>query len=398
VEELTPRELQALLKTKKPFFLFDVRSQDQFERWRIERKGGLECLNIPYFELIEKGGKADFKDSIREALQKELSKFPKNQQIVVVCAKGNTSNIVAELLRNLGLKALNLSGGMRSWGSFYDQKWLIQSDRLSILQCIRVARGCLSYVVASKDSAIIIDPFRNIAFYKDLFSSWPVKLRIIFDTHAHADHISGARELASFYQVPYLLHPYDGIHPIDMLPAAFSYEPSWGEKTYSLGDVSLQAIHIPGHTLGSLAFLLDKRYLFSGDSIFIHSLARPDLGGRAEAWTPLFHHSLQSLIHLPDDLLVLPAHFGGLEESNDNYTYGKTLRELKKTNEELQLIQKPPQAFNQYIAEHLPTFPPEYVDIKRINLGLLKPSEEKAEELELGKNMCAIKKMSSGSH
>ena len=371
-----------------------MRSQDQFDRWRVERKGGLDSLNIPYFELIERGGKSDFKDSIRAAIQKDLlSKLPKNKQIVVVCAKGDTSNIVAEILREERFEAMNLSGGMKAWGSFYDQKWLVRSNELSILQCIRLSRGCLSYVVSSKDEAVIIDPFRNAAFYQDLFASWPVKVRMIFDTHAHADHISGARTLATHYQVPYFLHPYDGIHPMDMLPATFSYEPSWENRTYPLGKVKIQAIHIPGHTLGSLAFLVDKRFLICGDSIFIHSLARPDLGGKAKAWTPLFYHSLQSLLQLPDDLLVLPAHFGSLEESNDDYSFGKTLGELKRTNEELKLIQKPFQGFDQYVSERLPEFPPEYIDIKRVNLGLLNPSEEKAEELELGKNLCAIKRL-----
>lgn len=368
-----------------------MRGQDQFDQWRIERKGGLPSFNIPYFELIEKGGKPGFKESIRAAIQTELlPKLPKNQQIVVVCAKGNTSNIIAELLREQGFNALNLSGGMKSWGSFYSEKWLLRSEQLSILQCIRVARGCLSYVIASKGSAVIIDPFRNVVFYQDLLKNWPVKLERVFDTHAHADHISGARALAKHYQVPYLLHPYDAIHLMDMLPASFPYEPSWADRTYQLGQVSIRAIHIPGHTLGSLAFLVDNRYLFCGDSIFVQSLARPDLGGHAKAWTPLYYNSLKALSQLSEDLLVLPAHFSSPEEANDDHTYGKTLRELKQSNEELKLVQKSLEVFDGYITGHLPEFPAEYIDIKRVNLGLLEPSEERAEELELGKNKCAM--------
>lgn len=395
MHELTPQTLQSLLESSEAFFLLDVRGKEQFDQCRIEKRGGLDSLNIPYFELIERGGKEDFRESIRAAIQTELlSKLPKDQKILVACAKGDTSSIVAELLRECGLNALNLSGGMKNWSSFYDQKWLIRSDKLSILQCIRVSRGCLSYVIVSEGKAAIIDPLRNSAFYSSLFQQSSMELQFVLDTHAHADHISGARDLVRMFQVPYFLHPYDGIHPMEMLPAAFSYEPSWNGKRYQLGQVELQTIHIPGHTLGNQAFILDGRYLFCGDSLFIRSIARPDLGGQSKAWTPLHYKSLQSLICLPDDILVLPAHFASPEEANEDFTYGKTLGELKRTNEELQLVSKPLEAFEQYIAEHLPQFPPEYIDIKKINLGLLEPTEEKAEELELGKNICALKKTS----
>lgn len=393
MQELSPQKLQAFLETNEKLFLFDVRGREQFDQWRVERKGGLSSLNVPYFELIEQGGKTDFRESIREALEKEfLTKLPKNQKIIVVCAKGDTSVIVAELLRELGLQSFNLSGGMKAWGSFYDQKWLVRSEKLSILQCIRVSRGCLSYVVVSEGKALVIDPLRKIDFYNSFFEQGPMQLELVLDTHAHADHISGGRHLAKQYGVPYFLHPYDGIHPMDMLPAAFSYEPSWSGKTYQIGKVKLQTLHIPGHTLGNQAFILDEKYLFCGDSLFLHSIARPDLGGQTKAWTPLHYKSLQMLAHLPDSILVLPAHFASPEEANADFTYGKTLGELKKTNQELRLLQKPLEAFEQHIAQHLPQFPPEYIDIKRVNLGLLEPTEEKAEELELGKNICALSK------
>ena len=270
----------------------------------------------------------------------------------------------------------------------------MRSQKLSILQCIRVSRGCLSYVVVSEKKAAIIDPLRNIAFYSSLLEEEAMQLEWVLDTHAHADHISGGRDLAKQHGAPYLLHPYDGIHPIDMLPATYSYEPSWSGKTYQLGKVQLQTLHIPGHTLGNLAFVLDGKYLFCGDSLFLRSIARPDLGGRTEAWTPLHYKSLQSLMQLPDDILILPAHFASPEEANEDFSYGKTLGELKKTNEELQLLKKSFQAFEHHITQHIPHFPPEYIDIKRVNLGLLEPTEEKAEELEMGKNICALSRNS----
>ena len=73
----------------------------------------------------------------------------------------------------------------------------------------------------------------------------------------------------------------------------------------------MKTLHIPGHTLGNVAYLVDDRYLFTGDSIFIESIARPDLGGKGDTWAPLHYHSLRRLLELPDDTVVLPAHFSG---------------------------------------------------------------------------------------
>ena len=93
---------------------------------------------------------------------------------------------------------------------------------------------------------------------------------------------------------------------------------------------------------------------------------------------------------LPDDTLVLPAHFSSVEEANQNNMYCATLGELKKTNEGLIMAQKSLEEFSAYILSNLPEFPKEYIDIKRVNVGLLHPDEEQAIELELGKNICAL--------
>ncbi len=389
--QLSPRELAQCLETKEPLFLLDVRNPDELARWRIERKGGLPSLNIAYFEMLEKGGKEDFQDSIQEYIKKELAqKLPKDQKILVVCAKGGTSDLVARILGASGYKAFNLEGGMKAWGDFYDQKSLVASPDLSIIQCIRPSRGCLSYVIASGKEAIVIDPLRIASFYTNLFHQLQVKPVLVLDTHAHADHISGAHALSEQYKIPYHLHPYDGIHPLDMLPAVFSYEPSWEGKTYKVGKAELKTLHIPGHTLGNLAFLLNGKYLFSGDSIFLQSIARPDLGGRAKEWTPLHYQSLKKLLALPDETVVLPAHFSSVEESNQQFMYAGPLGQLKKNNEGLIMAGKSLEEFSSYILNHLPEFPPEYIEIKRVNIGLTLPDEEKASELELGKNICAV--------
>lgn len=189
--------------------------------------------------------------------------------------------------------------------------------------------------------------------------------------------------------IPYHLHPYDGIHPIDMLPADFAYEYIHEGSRLLVGDVEVIVLHIPGHTLGNTALLVGEKALLTGDSVFLDSIARPDLGGEAEAWTSLHHASLRRVLSLEDDTLVLPGHFADLTDARDAI-FQATLGDLKTQNEGLQMAQESLAAFRKYIMGSLPSFPERYVDIKRVNAGLLDADEPKIEELEFGRQECAV--------
>src|SRR5262249_9457113 len=175
-------------------------------------------------------------------------------------------------------------------------------------------------------------------------------------------------------------------------PARITYEWLHDGQVFPLGKAVLRAIHVPGHTLGITALLLvdgPRHFLFSGDTIFIRSIARPDLGGRGETWAPLHYRSLYTkLLPLAEDTLVLPGHFSSPHEARDDGLYADRLGALKQANAELRMRSQ--DEFVKHILASLPQFPPQYVDIKRVNAGLLEPNEEKADELELGKNVCAL--------
>jgi glyoxylase-like metal-dependent hydrolase (beta-lactamase superfamily II) len=150
-------------------------------------------------------------------------------------------------------------------------------------------------------------------------------------------------------------------------------------------------MHIPGHTLGLVALIFDDRYFFTGDSIFIRSIARPDLGGEAEAWAPLHTRSLRRILELPEKITVLPGHFSSLEEGTRAGQFLATLADLKRTNDSLVVLQREDNAdFVRYLLGSLPKFIPEYVEIKRVNTGLISPAEDDAATLELGKNVCGL--------
>jgi len=184
---------------------------------------------------------------------------------------------------------------------------------------------------------------------------------------------------------------------MDLLPATISYEPLRDGQVLPVGRRRLTVMHIPGHTLGLVAFRLDDEFLFTGDSIFIRSIARPDLGGKAETWAPLHGRSLRKLLALPGSMIILPGHFSGLDEAGESGLFAAPLSDLKSRNDGLLALQRQSEeGFVRYLVESLPKFIPEYVDIKRVNAGLLSSDEDQVSTLELGKNVCALSQACGG--
>lgn len=391
-KEILFEDFKDKIDRKENVFLLDVRKKEDFDKNHLGGSTHLTILNASYPDMLDKNAGMEPKDAVQTALETSLKKvIPKNQPIYIVCNRGRSSLIVQEALEERGYDAYSIKGGMQAWSQFHQKKIVLDTDRLKIFQIIRPARGCLSYLITIKKEAILIDPSRHLDYYKKILDEQKLKLKSIFDTHAHADHISGGRALAEYYGADYFLHPYDGIHPMDLLPATFPFHFAEPQELY-LGEISLKIFHIPGHTLGNLALLLDNKYLFCGDSIFLDSIARPDLGGHAESWTELHYNSIRKLLELPEEIQILPAHFSKDDQLNQQQIYGASLTELKQRNKGLQMALKPYEDFKKYILEHLPVFPPEYIDIKRINLGLLRVDELKANSYEAGQNICAVVK------
>ncbi|HET7214598.1 MAG TPA: MBL fold metallo-hydrolase [Terriglobia bacterium] len=388
----TAGDLLASLERREKFFVLDVRNRDEFERFQLEGREPLLSLNVPYFEMLEMGGQDEMVDSVVACVEQHLDgQIPRNLRVLSVCAKGDTSEYVRQGLERLGYTTAHLKGGMKAWGQHYSTGVVVETPELAIYQVWRPARGCLSYVVASHGSGLVIDPLRHLHPYRELAHNKSFKIETVIDTHGHADHISGGAALAAECGAHYHLHPYDAIHPMDVLPATIPYHAIRDGQIFKVGQVEIEAVHIPGHTLGLVALRIGDRYIFTGDSICIGSIARPDLGGKAETWAPLHGRSLRRLAALPGKMVVLPGHFSSLAEQNDAGLFAATLDELNQSNPGLQkLAQESEDGFVRYLLDNLPPFLPEYVDIKRVNTGLLAPSEDKASELELGKNVCGL--------
>jgi glyoxylase-like metal-dependent hydrolase (beta-lactamase superfamily II)/rhodanese-related sulfurtransferase len=383
----TPTDLFEHIQHRERLYVLDVRNREEFEKLKIEGPG-VHAINFPYFEMLESGGEDDMIDAVTACVRRDLSdQLPPTAPVLAVCAKGETAQFVNQGLQRLGYTSATLAGGMKAWGEHYERRRIHQSIDLQIYQISRPARGCLSYVLISGEHAIVIDPLRHVHPYLDLAREAKCRIEAVIDTHGHADHISGGRALSAWYY----LHPYDAIHPMDMLPATFSYEPIRAGQVFQFGKHDLQVIHVPGHTLGMVALRLDDQFLFTGDTIFIHSVSRPDLGGKAETWAPLHAHSLRRLLELPEQISVLPGHFSSMEEMDSGGCFQASLAKLKRENESLRVLQQESDAgFARYLIESLPKFIPEYVEMKRVNCGLSSPDEEASATLETGKNACAL--------
>ncbi|HWI60447.1 MAG TPA: MBL fold metallo-hydrolase [Symbiobacteriaceae bacterium] len=391
IRQLSPAELKAKLDAGEEIFIVDLRNRDEFATWRIEGRKPIPTINVPYFEVLEDSDADEVPEAFAQYARKHWANvLPAGKFILVVCAKGGTSLLGAEGLQTLGYNVANLEGGMNAWGNFYDFKVAATEPNLALFQVIRPARGCLSYVLAANGQAVVIDPLRHIDQYLNFAEANGLTIVAALDTHGHADHISGGPALAERLGIPYYFHPYDAIHPVDVLPATHAYTPVWADQELVFGGISIKALHIPGHTLGNIAYLVGGKYLLSGDSIFVESIARPDLGGRGDVWSPIHFKSMSRLLTLPDETVVLPGHFSHPSEGNPQGLYTGTLGALKAQNEGLQMVQAGEEPFVRYLLASLPVFPQQYIDIKRVNAGLLKPDEDKASELELGRNICAL--------
>jgi hydroxyacylglutathione hydrolase len=185
------------------------------------------------------------------------------------------------------------------------------------MQIEQIYTGCLAqgaYYITSNGEAAIIDPLREVQPYLDRLERDNVKLKYIFETHFHADFVSGHLDLSKETGAPIVY----GKNANPEFEAIIATE----DQEFSLGDIKIKALHTPGHTMESTTYLLiDKNgketAIFSGDTLFIGDVGRPDLAQKAASMTQdqlaatLFHSLRNKIMTLPDNVTVYPAHGAG---------------------------------------------------------------------------------------
>ncbi|KHF38505.1 MBL fold metallo-hydrolase [Halalkalibacter okhensis] len=373
VKALNSKEVARKVIEKKELFILDVRNEGDFADWKIEGEN-FDYFNIPYFELL---------DGVEEI----MSEIPVDKDVLVVCAKEGSSMMVAEMLSDEGLNVAYLEGGMKAWSEYLEPiKVGDLKDGGELYQFVRLGKGCLSYMVVSNGEAAIIDATRMTDVFVNFASEIGANFTHVFDTHLHADHISGGRKIAEATGATYWLPPKDAEEVV------FEYAALEGGNDVQIGNstINIHALYTPGHTIGSTSFVIDEKYLLSGDILFIDSIGRPDLAGLAEDWVGDLRESLYKRYReLSEELMVLPAHFMIIEELNEDGSVAEKLGTLFAQNHGLNIEDE--HEFRSMVTENLPPQPNAYQEIRETNMGKINPDEEKQREMEIGPNRCAVR-------
>jgi glyoxylase-like metal-dependent hydrolase (beta-lactamase superfamily II) len=367
---VTPTELFAEIENGHVPFMLDVRNPDEFANWQVEGSHPVDTQNLPVWRAL------DAVDELAETL-------PDNS--VLICAHGNGSELIVDMLAERGKPTRNLEGGTQAWAQLLVPRPMPGlPEGLSGWQLQRPAKACLSYVIGVPGhGCVVVDPARFPDPYVELATEHGMTITHVVDTHVHADHVTGGPALAdavgAVYSVP--LEDAGGATP-------FPNHPLEDGQTLDLGPVQLDVLGIkmPGHTPGTTCLLVPGHALLSGDTVFVRGVGRPDLTGQAdELARELFHTVHEKLRPLDPATQVFPAHWSSTEEMGSDGLVRTTMGEVFEStlmNEE-DLVQ-----FVSEIVSSLPSAPSFYDTIREVNAGKLVSAEE-IEVLEIGKNQCA---------
>ncbi|WP_338729326.1 rhodanese-like domain-containing protein [Haladaptatus sp. DJG-WS-42] len=380
VSRITADDLRRLVDDDVSFALIDTRPPDNFAAWHVEG-----AQNFPY-----KPGDPVTKDEIFDELG-----VTTDDRIVTICAKGISSDRFADALSALGYANVSLvEGGMKAWSAVYDTVTIpTDSDKVTVIQVQRRAKGCLSYLIIARHTgtAAVIDATRHTAEFVSLAERHGVEITDVFDTHVHADHLSGGRALADAVGATYHL----GERATDR-GVTYDYDALGRNDVVTVGDVAIKAVAVPGHTSEMVNYLVDDVAVCTGDTLFTNSVGRTELQfGDADAadGARLLYQSLHgTLLAEPDDVLVLPGHFTiSADGSSPNATPGNPIyTDIHTVRTDLSLLTLPEAEFVDRITATLPEKPPNYETVIAINTGMRAISDDQeATELELGPNNCA---------
>ncbi|MCA1705733.1 MAG: MBL fold metallo-hydrolase [Actinobacteria bacterium] len=178
-------------------------------------------------------------------------------------------------------------------------------------QLLHEEHSCISYVIGcvSLGAAAVVDPQGDVDAYIELTSRAGTPITHVIDTHVHADHYSGAAELADRAGVPLHLGPGAEVD--------FAYEALDDGDVLRIGNRSIRVLHTPGHTPEHVSLMVDDWFVLTGDTLFVGDVGRVDLtlapteDEELELRAKHLHASLQTLLELPDHVEVYPGHYAG---------------------------------------------------------------------------------------
>jgi glyoxylase-like metal-dependent hydrolase (beta-lactamase superfamily II)/rhodanese-related sulfurtransferase len=364
VKQIDTNTLQSWLEKGKDVSVLDIRPIQERTEWFIP--------SSIYFNVYNK-----LKENIPDAL-KGLH-LDKTVPVVTICAGGKISMIAADLLNKQGFQAYSLEGGMKSWSLAWNTAKLSFTD-FEVIQFRRTGKGCLSYMIASNNEAIVVDASLPIEAYLETLKKENLNLKHVVETHIHADHLSRSKQLAERSKATLNLPVSNKVN--------FHFEPITAETEFQVGHIRIVAIPTPGHTPESTSFLVNDKLLLTGDTLFTNGVGRPDLKANSDETihkSKLLYQSLRTLLVFNDDTIVLPAHTSQPVDF-DNVPVQATIGDIKKTVAMLKLLEDD---FINTILQRIPPTPANYLSIVEKNIkGDF--SDVNPVDLEAGANRCAI--------
>ncbi|RPJ28104.1 MAG: MBL fold metallo-hydrolase [Nitrosopumilales archaeon] len=360
-KDITANELKKSLDASVDLFLLDVREPDEFADWNIEGS-----QNIALGDL-----------------SRSLDKIPRNMKIIAICPHGNRSKIAKFILQSYGYDVQCLEGGLKAWSTALEHAvndFNISGNKVQVIPVKRIGKGCTSYIVSSGGEAAVIDPVFPVDYYLNLAREYNIHFTRVYDTHHHADHVSAAKQLADKSGADLYLSSYEEY--------SFTHKPLLDADIHTIGNIKLEVIHTPGHTMGGISFLLGGKILFTGDTLFVNGVGRPDLRDKSHDFAAALYDSLHNkILNLDETTVVYPAHV------ETNIRRGElmptTLGMIKESNRSLLFLDR--DRFIQTVTMNITKAPKSYKEIISINKYNSVPSSiNEIHELEIGPNRCNI--------
>lgn len=358
--------LREMLDQGQPVTVLDIRPADERAEWAIPGS-----IYVNAYDAL----KANDPQALAGL------DLPADRPVVTVCGAGATSLVAADQLHRRGFQALSLAGGMKAWSLAWNVAEVpLPDSQATVIQVRRTGKGCLSYLIGADGVAAVVDPALDPEIYLELAQRYGWKISSILETHIHADHLSRGRALAAQAGATLYLPPQNR--------ASFPFTVIQDEAELEIGPARLKALLTPGHTGESTSYLLDGQALFTGDTLFLTGVGRPDLEvGTDEARNQagVLYRSLQRLLTLPPETLILPGHTGEPIAFDGQPVVGS----LAAVREQAELLQVPEETFIELLLARIPPTPPNYHRIVELNEAGLLPETDPT-ELEAGANRCAV--------
>jgi len=414
--KIKPVDLKKKIDDGEDIYILDVRDPQEHKTWKVFYDRYDDTPLIPVDSLLSS-------DSLKN--------IPKDKEVVTFCARGNRSMSAAQMLSARGYNVKSMEGGLSGWNTVYDiaqiidigspssRSSLTSPSSLMVWQIRRISRGCMSYIIANlgdKKAAVIDSTCEIDDYIGAIVNENNLKITGILDTHLHADHLSGNTKLAKKYGCDVYISSLEAYELKDFPNADGLNFKSLkdGDKINIGNEVVLDAIHTPGHTNGSVCFKLQidevkeigyggdgiqkknrnpnfsKIYLFTGDTLFVNGVGRPDLHNKAEEFTHHLYNSYhQKILRLPEETIILPSHF------SERFEHGKPVyRTLKSIKENMNIVSDTvsEDKFIKSILSSIPSQQPmNYEKIVSINKGMVPCNLIGQNDLETGPNSCGIR-------